>query len=57
MRGDSIRLQIPLINLVSSTRLVHANELSKCIAVHVSVEKENKVCIKGNEAWVVKKEL
>lgn len=41
MRGDSIRLQIPLINLVSSTRPVHANELHKCIAAPVSAEKGN----------------
>ncbi len=54
MRGDSIRLQIPLINVVSSIRLVHSNELPKCIAASVSEEKENKVCMKGNEAWVLK---
>lgn len=57
MRGDHIRLQIPLINLVGFIRLVHANELPKSIAVPVSVEKENKVCVRENEAWVLKRTM
>lgn len=44
MRGDSIRLQIPLINLVRSTCLLHANEFLKCVTV--SEAKENRAGMK-----------
>ncbi|KAI9522100.1 hypothetical protein NQZ68_039543 [Dissostichus eleginoides] len=54
-KGDSIRLQIPLINPVSSTRLVHANELPKRISACVLAENENKVCIKEMRLRLKKK--
>lgn len=43
MKGDCIRLQIPLINLVSSTSLLNANELLKCIATPVSGRQKKSV--------------
>lgn len=56
MRGDSIRLQIPLINLVSSARLAHANEFPKRIAASVTGERKSSLC-KANEAWVLKRTM
>lgn len=43
MRGDSIRLQTPLINLSRSSCIVHANELFKCVTGAVPSEREKRV--------------
>lgn len=56
MRGDSIGLHIPLINLVSSTCLVHADELPTCNAACVCVcvcQRRKKIKCVWSE-WVLK---
>lgn len=48
MRGDSVRLQTPLINLSSSSCIVHANELFKCVTRAIPSGRE-----KSAEDWVL----
>lgn len=43
MRGDSIRLQTPLINLSRSSCIVHANDLFKCVTGAVPSEREKRM--------------
>lgn len=44
MRGDSIRLQTPLINLSRSSCIVHANDLFKCVT-GADHQKEKRECV------------
>lgn len=53
MRGDSIRLQTPLINLSRSSCMVHANELFKCVTGAVPSERQKRVCLNFFKDWVL----
>lgn len=53
MRGDSIGLQTPLINLSRSSCIVHANELFKCVTGAVPSEREKRMCLNSIEDTVL----
>lgn len=53
MRGDSIRLQTPLINLSRSTSTMHANELFKCVGGALPSKRQKGMCLNSIEDWVL----
>lgn len=53
MRGGSIRLQTPLINLSRSTSTMHANELFKCVGGAEPSKRQKGMRLNSIEDWVL----